>query len=86
MLAARPAIPEARAGAILAARRRLDLDGDVGAVRVTNDADRGATVRGNGALRRYWPTSDNEDAIVRTVCGGTSPIAVAFCPLLNVSE
>ena len=71
---------------MLAARRRLDFDGHADGVRLTNDADRSAPVVEDGALRRYWPTSDREDAIVRTVCGGTSPIAVAFCPLLNVSE
>ncbi len=78
LLLRRHAIPQARARAALAGPRPRQFDGKVVAARLADDAEDTAGLGRNDAALGYSATSD--DAIVRTVCRGTSPTAVTLRP------
>jgi hypothetical protein len=80
---ARQSVPEARAVAALAARRGVDLDGNSIVLTLADDAERAAKIDWRRWCLGHSGTSD--EAIVRTVLRGTSPIAVTFRPR-NVVE
>jgi len=77
------AVPTTGAVATATPRRRRKLDFDASGADGRDDAVRRAVAGGLGRCHHYSATS--EDAMVRTVCRGTSPTAVTLRPR-SVSE
>ena len=74
----RQSVPEARAVTAFTPRWGLELDGDSIAVTPADDTDGAADVGRDRSPLSHSATSD--EAIVRTVLRGTSPIAVTLRP------